>query len=173
MKKIALCNNRLLYNFNLFEISMYFMLKNQKDNMENKKLYAHVIVDVLASAVDKIFVYETDQEDILGYRVLVPFGNRFVEGYVLQVDENCNYTGQIKKIKCKIDSYPILNEERLELALFMRKRYHLKYIDILKITQRIIIKTSINLEVFDINVAIWYFDFARNKESKTAPYIEI
>ena len=101
--------------------------------MENKKLYAHVIVDVLASAVDKIFVYETDQEDILGYRVLVPFGNRFVEGYVLQVDENCNYTGQIKKIKCKIDSYPILNEERLELALFMRKRYHLKYIDILRL----------------------------------------
>ena len=54
--------------------------------------YAEVIVDVSARRVDKPFHYyvdeEIDQRVCLGSRVLVPFGRRQVEGYVVGfVDE--------------------------------------------------------------------------------------
>ena len=69
-----------------------------------EKLFAHVIVDVLSSAVDKIFVYETEEASVLGHRVLVPFGTRIVEGYVLKVDNSAKFSGNIKKIikKCAV-----------------------------------------------------------------------
>lgn len=98
-----------------------------------KMLYAHVIVDVLSSAVDKIFVYQTETDDVLGCRVLVPFGSRVIEGYVLKIDEEAKFSGNIKKIIKKIDNFAILNQERLALVEFMREKYHLKYIDILRL----------------------------------------
>ena len=98
-----------------------------------EKLFAHVIVDVLSSAVDKIFVYETEDASVLGHRVLVPFGTRIVEGYVLKVDNSAKFSGNIKKIIKKVDGFAILNEERLAIVEFMRVKFHLKYIDILRL----------------------------------------
>ena len=51
-------------------------------------LIAEVIVDVMSSEVDRVFDYEipSSLSDITkGYRVGVPFGNRKIEGYVVNI----------------------------------------------------------------------------------------
>jgi primosomal protein N' (replication factor Y) len=54
-----------------------------------QKRYAGVIVDVRAEAVNRIFQYaipERYQGQIeIGHRVLVPFGRRKLEGYVVEL----------------------------------------------------------------------------------------
>ena len=49
------------------------------------KMIAEVIVDVMSSEVDRVFDYNipSSLDDItVGFRVLVPFGNRKIEGYI-------------------------------------------------------------------------------------------
>ena len=51
-------------------------------------MIAEVIVDVMSSEVDRVFDYEipSSLSDITkGYRVGVPFGNRKIEGYVVNI----------------------------------------------------------------------------------------
>lgn len=56
-----------------------------------EKLYAGVIVDVRAEAVNRIFQYaipERYRATIeIGHRVLVPFGRRKLEGYVVELTD--------------------------------------------------------------------------------------
>ncbi|NLM39442.1 MAG: hypothetical protein GX205_05245, partial [Firmicutes bacterium] len=49
--------------------------------------YAGVIVDIKAAAVDRIFTYSIPEHlDIsVGHRVLVPFGPRKLEGYIISI----------------------------------------------------------------------------------------
>lgn len=122
--------------------------------MEKQKIYADVIVDVLSSAVDKIFQYETEDQDILGYRVLVPFGNRKIEGYVIKLSNEKHFSGSMKKICCKVDDFPILNDERLNLVEFMRAKYHLKYIDILRLFLPSELRTNKVKELFDTKIKL-------------------
>ena len=49
-------------------------------------MVAEVIVDVLSSEVDRVFDYSIPSSLSFitpGFRVLVPFGNRKIEGYVV------------------------------------------------------------------------------------------
>ena len=58
-------------------------------------MYAEIIVDVNNHNVNQSFYYiipkEFENEDIVGYRVEVPFGTRIVQGYVTNIFEK--YTG--------------------------------------------------------------------------------
>lgn len=90
-------------------------------------MVAEVIVDILNSAVDKIFDYlipEGLNLDV-GYRVLVPFGNRSLEGYIIKIKSTSNLDSS--KLKCIIkglDDFACLSEETLELANFMTQNYN-------------------------------------------------
>ena len=57
--------------------------------MSTKLAYAGVIVDIKAEAVDRIFTYRIpDNLPVeVGHRVLVPFGPRRLEGYVIRLNE--------------------------------------------------------------------------------------
>ena len=89
-------------------------------------MYAEVIVDVNNHSVDQSFYYlipeEFKDEDLVGYRVEVPFGSRTVQGYIINIineyvgEYDKNNFKSIKKVK---DDFPILTKEMLLLSKVM------------------------------------------------------
>lgn len=99
-------------------------------------MIAKVIVDVLASEVDKVFDYEIPvQINVeLGHRVLVPFGYKKIEGYVIAFSESSELEiSKLKQIICVLDEQPVIKKEMLELMSFMCYKYHLRKIDVLRL----------------------------------------
>ncbi len=93
-------------------------------------MYAQVIVDIASSNVDKIFDYKLEEPIFAGSRVLVPFGNRKMEGYIISTSETSNYdTSKIKSVICALDPSPVITKEQLQLAEFMRDRFYIGYAD--------------------------------------------
>ena len=93
-------------------------------------IFAEVIINNEAVAIDKPFTYKVKEQDSdtiqVGHRVLVPFGfkNKLVEGFVIGL--KCDIEEEIKKIKnvSKIlDKEPILSRDDLQVIEFLRKRY--------------------------------------------------
>lgn len=80
---------------------------------------ASVIVDVPAKQTDKTFDYLIPEKwiDIIkpGMRVIVPFGPRKIQGFVLELTTHSDFQ-QLKEIIEPIDLVPILNQELLELG---------------------------------------------------------
>lgn len=99
-------------------------------------MIARVIVDVSSSAVDKIFDYNIPQEMSVqnGDRVLVPFGAKQIQGYVVEkvATSTCDES-KLKSIIAKLDTQPILTTNNLRLCFFMQKRFFLRAIDIIKL----------------------------------------
>ena len=96
-------------------------------------MVAQIIVDVSNSEVDKIFEYSipSDMDLEAGYRVKVPFGKRVIEGYVLSISENKYTTYELKNVIEILDAIPVITEEQLCLAQYMKNYYHLRMVDIL------------------------------------------
>lgn len=95
-------------------------------------MIAKVIVDILNSEVDRIFDYLLDDNsDIqMGDRVLLPFGNRTIEGYVLEVSDKTDLDlSKLKKVIKKLDCFPIIKPELINLAIELRDKFHLRLID--------------------------------------------
>ena len=60
-----------------------------------------------------------------GMRVYIPFsrGNRRTEGIILSVSENSTYDQPLKTVQTLLDEEPIISEEQIRLAFFMRERF--------------------------------------------------
>ncbi|WP_046175103.1 primosomal protein N' [Domibacillus indicus] len=80
---------------------------------------ASVIVDVAVMQTDRPFDYEIPSawEEIIqpGMRVIVPFGPRHVQGFVLDIKEE-EESRKLKPIVEPMDIVPVLNKELLSLA---------------------------------------------------------
>ncbi len=91
-------------------------------------LLAKVAISSATYAIDKPYDYAVPQEmrGTLrpGTRVLVPFGpgNKRVEGLVLDLADG-ERIPRLKSILAPLDSEPVLSEELLKLALWMRNRW--------------------------------------------------
>ena len=96
-------------------------------------MFVEVIVDILSSSVDKIFDYQTDVFIAPGTRVLVPFGNRKVEGYVLKCKEQTNLDSSKIKSIISYDNFAVLLPEMIELVDFMSTNYNLRKMDAIKL----------------------------------------
>ena len=98
-------------------------------------MIAEVIVDISHANVDRIFEYALPEGmDVRpGSRVLVPFGggNKAVEGFVVGLRESATYPGALKSVLGRLEDYPVLTDEQLELAFWMRERYGCLLIDAL------------------------------------------
>lgn len=96
-------------------------------------MIAEVIVDVLASEVDRVFDYNIPSScaDItVGYRVLVPFGGRKIEGYVISIKETTDCPpDKLKTIISLCDSKPLILPEIIELIKYMKEKLYLRLID--------------------------------------------
>ena len=91
-------------------------------------MIASVLIEISNFHIDKTFTYIIP--DILkdkikiGIRVKVPFNNRELEGFVLDIDSNIDKTNyELKEIISVVDEKPILNDELLELGKYMSKKY--------------------------------------------------
>lgn len=86
-------------------------------------IVAKVIVDVASHQTNQTYDYcipEQLKDDVgIGYRVRVPFGNRFVQGYVVDVclQESTQYA--LKPIHSVMDTYPVLTHELVSLGNYL------------------------------------------------------
>lgn len=95
-------------------------------------MIAEVIVDVLNSEVDKVFEYIIPDDLCveIGHRLLVPFGNRSIEGYLLSIKEKSSFdSSKLKQIISVLDEKPLINNELMQLIRFMKEKYYLRYVD--------------------------------------------
>jgi primosomal protein N' (replication factor Y) len=81
-------------------------------------MIAQVIVDVAAKQTDHFFEYEIPQDlDVqIGSRVVVPFGRRRVQGFVVGLSESSSYQNKLKPILTQMDQGPVLTPELVELS---------------------------------------------------------
>lgn len=86
---------------------------------------AKVIVDVPANQTDRCFDYlvpeEWDALDFVqpGMRVIVPFGPRKVQGFVIEVSDKTDVK-KLKPLESVLDITPVLTQELLQLGVWLR-----------------------------------------------------
>lgn len=88
-------------------------------------MIAGVLVELSNKNIDKIFEYDIPSNLIskikIGIRVLVPFGNMKLEGFVLSISGNKSTDKELRSIIDVIDDTVVLNDELLELGKVMQK----------------------------------------------------
>jgi len=100
-------------------------------------LIAEIIVDVLSSEVDRVFDYlipEAFSNLTIGYRVLVPFGNRKIEGYVVNIKDTTDCPlDKLKPVLEVLDDKPLIKPELISLMHFMKDKLYLRLLDGIKL----------------------------------------
>ena len=94
-----------------------------------------VIVDIASSLVDKIFDYILPSDDYqAGMRVYVPFGKIIKEGYLVEIVDHSNYdANKLKEVVAPIENFCVINNDQLELAKFMKQKFHTGMCDALRL----------------------------------------
>ena len=86
-----------------------------------------VLVEVSVGNQNQLFTYAVnhDLKDRIkkGIRVIVPFGSRKIEGFVINIKDNDKTDYEIKDIIDIVDENPVLNDELLELGEYMSGLY--------------------------------------------------
>lgn len=91
-------------------------------------LVAKIALSAATFAIDRPYTYQVPPELsglVPGVRVIVPFGagNRRTEGLVLAVGEEAPPSKPLKSILAQLDEEPVLDEEGVRLALWIRERW--------------------------------------------------
>ena len=103
---------------------------------KGKKMIAQIIINSNARALNRIFDYivpeEFEKEIEIGARVFVPFGNskKLEDGFVIGLKESSEFANKPIKQILK-DKY--LNEQKVELAKLMAKKYFCNISDCIKL----------------------------------------
>ena len=86
-------------------------------------MIAGVLVEITSKSVDKIFDYfvpkELESKVEVGKRVEVPFGNRTLVGFILEIKKDSNIDN-LKEIIKVLDEEVILTKELLELGKYLK-----------------------------------------------------
>ncbi len=89
-------------------------------------MYAKVIIEYGAKAVDKEFTYivpDNLKDKIkIGHRVKVPFNNKLIEGFVLDIKDEYGLEYELKEIDSVCDEKPVINNEMLYLGTEIQKQ---------------------------------------------------
>ena len=94
--------------------------------------YAEIIVDLSSEQVDRLFTYRVPEGMTLtpGQRVEVPFRTKSLEGFVIDLRETTELDEKIiRPVLRVLEDYPAVLPELIELAQWMRKRYHCNLVD--------------------------------------------
>ena len=98
--------------------------------------YANVIVDLSAGALDRLFSYRIPEDlDIQpGQQVLVPFGPRRIEGFVVSLSDSSDLPDEkIRPILSACQDYPVVLPELIKLAHWIHERYLCNLVDALRL----------------------------------------
>lgn len=96
--------------------------------MTKSDLIAQIAVENAVYSFDKPFSYAVPRhlQDVIriGMRVLIPFGrgNKKRQGIVMSLTED-NFEQNLKSIASLVDNEPVLNNELIALAVFMKEHY--------------------------------------------------
>jgi len=99
-------------------------------------LFVKIIIDQDAKALDKVFEYQIpdDMQVAVGERVIVPFGSRNLQGFIVDICDSCSYDeDKVKPILQKIENFSVIKKEMLELMKYMAEKLHLKLASILRL----------------------------------------
>lgn len=97
-------------------------------------IVAKVIVDISGSAVDRVFDYLTETEVPLGSRVLVPFGPKIIEGFVIELGaQSALSVTKLKYIIRVLDKFSAISEEMIALAHYLKETAHIRFVDSLRL----------------------------------------
>ncbi len=85
-------------------------------------MFAKIIIDQDAKALDKVFEYKIPEgmSVEVGERVLVPFGGRTLQGFIVALSETCEYDeSKLKPVSSKIEDFAVIKKEMISLMFFM------------------------------------------------------
>lgn len=89
-------------------------------------MIAEVLVELKTKRIDQTYSYlipfDLERMVEVGKRVLVPFGNQKLEGFVLNIKKEISTNYKLKSIISVIDINPVLNDELLELGKYISKK---------------------------------------------------
>ena len=104
--------------------------------MNNKNSVAGVVVEKSAYSFDRVFDYtipDNMQDSIqIGCRVLVPFGRASKQRQGVVVTLHNNKNSKLKEINKLLDTSPVVTQEMLDTAKFMKEHYFCTYYDAVK-----------------------------------------
>ena len=104
--------------------------------MKNKNSVAGVVVEKSAYSFDRVFDYtipDIMQDSIqIGCRVLVPFGRASKKRQGVVVSLHNNKSSKLKEINKLLDTTPVVTQEMLDTAKFMKEHYFCTYYDAVK-----------------------------------------
>ena len=87
-------------------------------------MYVDVLVELKIKKIDQTYTYSVPnnlQNEIeIGKRVLVPFNNQKIEGFILNIKNEVDF--KTKDIISVIDENPVLNNELIELGNYISKK---------------------------------------------------
>ena len=89
-------------------------------------MYADVLIEYNAKSVDKSFTYliPNDLKDIIkvGMKVIVPFVNKKIYGFVINIKDICEDSYELKSIDSIVDPNFVLNDELMDLGKYLQER---------------------------------------------------
>ena len=89
-------------------------------------MYAEVLIEYSAKAIDKTFTYlipsHLEKKIKVGMKVLIPFGNKTIHGFVTNIKKEYSDTYELKEISSLEDEYLCLNKELMSLGSFLEEK---------------------------------------------------
>lgn len=98
--------------------------------------YVGVVVDLPVKKIDRPFDYKVppkmEGKIQIGSHVLVPFGPRKIEGFVVEIKDQPSVEGEVKEIYRMLHDYPLFDETMLELMEWISDYYQSVLINVIK-----------------------------------------
>jgi len=89
-------------------------------------MYAEILIEYPTKKIDKYFTYivpENLQGIInIGMKVKVPFGNKIINGFVMNIIDNYNSEYELKEVVDVVDEELVLNKELMDLGKFIQDK---------------------------------------------------
>lgn len=128
-------------------------------------MYAKVITEITAKAVDKTFTYKVPErlkKIKVGARVKIPFGKRELEGFVVELTtQKEDY--ELKEITSLVDEEPILTEEMLLLGKILSEKLLCSKISIYQAMLPKALKASYKTEIKKKMSSYLVLDWSKEK----------
>ncbi len=129
-------------------------------------MYAEVLIEYPTKKIDKYFTYKIPanlQNDLKpGMKVKVPFGNKIINGFVMQKTTDCNVSYELKEIDSIIDPELILSDELLKLGLYLEEKTLCPKI----VAYQTMLPSSLKIKDNDTNYNYYKTYLVLNKEKK-------
>lgn len=132
-------------------------------------MFAKVVVDVVNNNLDKLFDYSipsTHSDYAVGMRVLVPFGGRQVDGYIMQITDSCDLDKKlVKDIIKPLSDRPLITEECMSLVYFLKQANHLRLIDAIHLVVPATVRKNTK-ELVEVQITLNDKEYIPSKNAK-------